>query len=108
MNDAPAFSLSYIININGKIVGAMPDDEEFSAQEISDFVAGAPETLCETPDGFVLIHNKNGRQNGLPINQVATALHFSWAHQQVNILGRVFLGHPDHIPAHSKRRSATA
>ena len=108
MREIPGFNLSYIININGQIVGAMPDDGEFSLQEISDFVAGSPETICETPDGFVLIHNRNGRQNGLPINQVATALHFSWARRQVNILGRVFLAHPDHIPAHCRQRSAAA
>lgn len=44
--------LSFIIKAGGEIIPAMPDDEEFSPQQIRDFVAGPPELLGPTHDGF--------------------------------------------------------
>jgi len=55
-------NLSFIIQTNGEIVPAMPDDEEFSPQQIRDYVAGPPEVVCQTHDGFFLFHNKEGKR----------------------------------------------
>ena len=77
----------------------MPDDEEFSIQQIRDYVAGPPEVLCFTPDGYALFHNKDGKLKGLAFNGVATSLHLAASGTSDIVVGRVFLAHPAHIPA---------
>ena len=89
--------LSFMIRSNGEIVPMMPDDEEFSAQQIRDYVAGPPEVVGETPDGFILFQNKDGKNLGLPLNEIATHMGGESAAQAGGIVGRVFVAHPDHI-----------
>jgi len=98
--------LSYIISPSGQIVSAMPDDDEFSLQEIRDYVAGPPEVACETSDGFVMFRNREGREWGLASNRVAGII-ARLAQHSGSILGRVFLAHPDHVPSHWKKTQAT-
>jgi hypothetical protein len=47
-------NLSFIIKTSGEIVPAMPDDEEFSPQQIRDYVAGPPELFCDARQKFRL------------------------------------------------------
>ena len=93
-----AANLSFIIKTTGEILAAMPDDDEFSPQQIRDYVAGPPEVLCRTRDGFVLFHNCEGQSKGLPLNPLASSLYREHSRAPEQITGRVFLAHPDHIP----------
>ena len=54
--------LSFLIKPSGEVVPAMPHEEEFSAQQIWDQVAGYPELICETCDGFLLFRDRRKRQ----------------------------------------------
>jgi hypothetical protein len=101
-------NLSYIIRTDGEFVPAMPDDGEFSAQEIRDYVAGPPEIACFTPDGYTLFQNSDASSTGLGVNHVATSLRQAASDSSESIYGRVFLAHPDHIPAHWKASAAQA
>ncbi|MFY9673424.1 MAG: hypothetical protein WAK13_03185 [Terriglobales bacterium] len=95
-------NLSFIIRTNGEIVPAMPDDDEFSPQQIRDYVAGPPELFCQTHDGFFLFHNKEGKQRGLPANELATAMYLKPRQHEGSLLGRVLVAHPDHIASYWK------
>jgi len=95
-------NLSFIIQTNGEIVPAMPDDEKFSPQQIRDYVAGPPEVVCQTHDGFFLFHNKEGKQRGLPANELATAMYLTPRRQAESVVGSVFVAHPDHIASYWK------
>jgi len=96
------FNLSFIIRTNGEIVPAMPDDEEFSPQQIRDYVAGPPELVCQTHDGFFLFHNKEGKQRGLPPNELASAMYLRPLQPEASLLGRVLVAHPAHIAPYWK------
>jgi hypothetical protein len=95
-------NLSFIIKTTGEIVPAMPDDDEFSPQQIRDYVAGPPELFCQTHDGFFLFHNKEARQRGLPPNELATAMYVRPAKKAETLAGKVFVAHPTHIAAYWK------
>jgi len=95
-------NLSFMIKTDGTVIAAMPDDEEFSPQQLRDYVAGPPEVVCVTADGFVLFHNKEGKAQGLEPNDVATSV-VSSIPQAENVVGRAFLAHPDHIAPHWKK-----
>lgn len=95
--------LSFIIKTTGEALPAMPDDEEFSLQQLHDYVAGPPEVLCETQDGYLLFHNRNGRQQQLPLNPLASSVYAECAPYSAPVTGRAFLAHPDHIPAFWRR-----
>jgi hypothetical protein len=92
-----ADNLSYIIKLDGTIIPAMPDDEEFSIQQIRDYVAGPPEAVCETQDGYILFHNREGESRELPPNRFATSVYVETTQQERRVLGRAFLAHPNHI-----------
>jgi hypothetical protein len=95
-------NLSFIIKTSGEIVPAMPDDEEFSPQQIRDYVAGPPELFCETHDGFFLFHNKEGKERGLPPNELASAMYLKPPQPAGSLVGKVFVAHPAHIAAYWK------
>ena len=93
--------LSYLIRTNGECVAFMPAEEEFSIRQLRDAVAGAPEPICFTREGYALFRDKDGESKKLPLNPVATALwHESAPGESNDILGRVFVAHPGHIPAY--------
>ena len=94
-------NLSFIIRPSGEIVPAMPDDDEFSPQQIRDYVAGPPEVVCQTHDGFFLFHNKEGKQRGLPPNELATAMYLT-PQRAGRVVGRVLVAHPAHIAPYWK------
>lgn len=100
--------LSFIIKTTGEILPAMPDDEEFSVQQLRDYVAGPPEVLCETRDGYLLFHNREGQQRQLPLNPLATSVYAECAPDSAAVTGRVFLAHPDHVPACWRRSLQTS
>lgn len=95
-------NLSFIIKASGEVVPAMPDDEEFSPQQIRDYVAGPPELFCETHDGFFLFHNKEGKERGLPPNELAAAMYLKPPRTEGILVGKVFVAHPAHIAAYWK------
>jgi hypothetical protein len=99
MNLDQANNLSFIIKTTGEIVPAMPDDEQFSQSQLRDYVAGPPEVVCKTRDGFFLFHNKEGKARGLPANELATSMYLSGEQKTKGVVGRVLVAHPDHIPA---------
>ena len=93
--------LSFIIETSGQIVPTVPDGNEFSPQQIQDYVEGPPELVCQTHDGFFLFHNKQGRARGLPANGLAMAMYLK-PPREASVVGRVFVAHPDHIAAYLK------
>jgi len=97
-------NLSFIIRTNGEIVPTMPDDEEFSPQQIRDHVAGQPELFCRTHDGFYLFHNKEGKAQGLPPNELATAMYVKPARRADSLVGRVLVAYPTHVASYCKRK----
>ena len=103
----PKNYLSFIIKIDGEVVPAMPDEEEFSVEQIRDHVAGSPEVLCETCDGFLLFRNRNANTEGLPVNSLATSVYTKYARRPCAVSGRVFLAHPAHVPPYWRRRLNT-
>ena len=98
-----ASNLSFIIKTSGHVLASMPDEEEFSPRHIRDYVAGPPEVLCETRDGYLLFHNREGKAKGLPLNFLATSVYSKYSRQPGEVSGRVFLAHPDHVPAYWRR-----
>jgi hypothetical protein len=94
---------SFIIKTTGEVVRAMPDSEEFSVQQIRDYVAGRPEVICETCDGFLLFRNRDAGCEGLPLNPLVTSVYTKYARRPCAVSGRVFLAHPDHVPGHWRR-----
>ena len=101
VNNKDCKDLSFIIETSGQIVPTTPDGNEFSLRQIRDYVAGPPELLCQTNDGFFLFHNKEAKAWGLPANPLATAM-YRRLPQADSLLGRVFAAHPDHIAAYLK------
>jgi hypothetical protein len=99
-------NLSFMIKRMAKIVPTMPDDEEFSFQQFRDYVAGPPEVVCQTHDGFILFHNKEGEAKGLPRNELATSMYLDASRQGGCVAGRVFLAHPDHIAPYWRKTKA--
>lgn len=95
--------LSFIIKTTGEVVPAMPEDEEFSIQQIRDHVAGHPEVICETCDGFLLFHNRDASTQGLPLNALATSVYTKYTTRPCPVSGRVFLAHPMHVPPYWRR-----
>lgn len=97
-------NLSFIIKTTGEIVPATPVGNEFSPDQIRDYVAGPPELYCRTHDGFFLFHNKESKVPGLPRNGFATAMYLMPTRQTDALLGIVFVAHPDHISAYLKAK----
>ena len=96
---APREFLSFMIRSSGDIVPTMPDDEEFSMQQIRDYVAGTPEVLGQTQDGYLLFQSKEGREKA-PINQFASSMYGQMAASGGGLFGRIFLAHPAHVAPH--------
>ena len=94
---------SFIIKPTGEVIRAMPDDEEFSVANIRDHVAGHPEVICETPDGFLLFRNRDAAADGLVVNPLATSVYAECSPRPSTIKGRVFLAHPDHVAPYWRR-----
>lgn len=46
----------------------MPVEEEFSIQQIRDPVAGRPEVICETREGFLLFRNRDASADGFHVD----------------------------------------
>jgi hypothetical protein len=93
-----------MIRTNGEIVPTMPDDEEFSAQQIRDYVAGTPEVVGETQDGFIVFQSAEAKDHGLPVNELATGMCANPPEAACVLLGRVLLAHPDHVAPYWRRR----
>ena len=96
--------LSFIIRANGEVIPAMPDDEEFSVQQIRDYVAGRPEVICETREGFLLFRDQDGNAKGLPVNHLATSIYAENSSESSPVTGRVFVAHPEHVAPYWRRR----
>lgn len=96
-------NLSFIIKTSGEIVPTVPEEEVFSPQQIRDYVAGPPELVCQTHDGFFLFRNKEGKARGLPPNELATSMYLR-PFRQDGLLGKIFVAHPAHIDEFWKRR----
>ena len=96
-------NLSFIVKTSGEILPLMPDDEEFSLQQIRDYVAGPPEVLCETRDGYLLFHNREAVANRQPVNPLASSVFSEHTSRRDDVAGRAFLAHPDHIPPYWAR-----
>ncbi|MGB9491518.1 MAG: hypothetical protein WCA92_13730 [Terriglobales bacterium] len=103
LNIQSSNNLSFIIEPSGEIVPAAPEEEVFSPQQIRDYVAGPPELVCQTHDGFFLFRNKEGKARGLPPNELATSMYLRpfW---QEGLLGRIFVAHPAHIDDFWKKK----
>jgi hypothetical protein len=71
--------LSFLIKPSGEVVPAMPDEKEFSVEQIRDQVAGYPELICETCDGFLLFRDRDASTKGLPLNALATSVYINYA-----------------------------
>ena len=99
--------LSFLIRPNGEVISTMPHEEEFSIEQIRDHVAGQPEVICETSDGFLLFRNRDAGTKGLPVNPLATCVYTKYARQSSPVNGLVFLAHPDHVPAYWRRKLRT-
>jgi hypothetical protein len=93
----PGEFLSFIIRINGEIVPTMPNNEEFSLQQIRDYVAGTPEVVGRTPEGYIVFQSKENHQHGYPPNEFAASMYCSVADRAGGLFGRIFLAHPGHI-----------
>ena len=94
---------SFIIKPTGEVVPAMPDEEEFSIQQICDHVAGCPEVICETREGFLLFRNRDASAEALQVNAVATSVYAEHSEVPAPVVGRVFVAHPDHVPPFWRR-----
>ncbi len=95
---------SFIIKATGEVIAAMPHEEEFSVQQIRDHVAGHPEVICETCDGFLLFRNRDANTNGLPVNPLATSVCAKYSGGACAVNGHVFLAHPKHVPPYWRRK----
>lgn len=96
--------LSFLIKPSGEVIPAMPHEEEFSLEQIRDHVAGQPEVICETCDGFLLFRNRDASTRGLPLNALATSVYSKYVRRASPVNGQVFLAHPDHVPHYWRRR----
>jgi len=103
-NNNRATNLSFVIKTSGEIVPITPVGNEFSPEQIREYVAGPPELFCRTHDGFFLFHNKEGKVRGLPRNGFATAMYLMPTRRNEVLLGIVFVAHPDHIAAYLKAK----
>ncbi len=99
--------LSFLIKPSGEVVPAMPHQEEFSVQQIRDHVAGYPELICETCDGFLLFRDRDASTKGLPLNPLATSVYIKYARRPFPVKGPAFLAHPDHVAPYWRRRLHT-
>ena len=101
MEDAVTFDrnnfFSFIVKTTGEVIAAMPDEEEFSIQQIRDHVADHPELICETREGFLLFRNRDAQAQGLQVNSVATSVYAEYSDESSPVIGRVFIAHPDHV-----------
>jgi hypothetical protein len=104
----PSTNLSFIVKTSGEIVPLMPDDEEFSLQQIRDYVAGPPEVLCKTRDGYLLFHNRDAAATGQAVNPLASSVFSEYSSRRDDVAGRVFLAHPDHIAPYWSRTRRVA
>jgi len=59
---------SYMIRTNGECIAFMPAEEEFSIQQLRDAVAGTPEPVCFTADGYALFRDRDGEAKELSVN----------------------------------------
>ena len=89
--------LSFIINPSGEVVSATPHEQKFSVQQIRDCVAGYPELVCETCDGFLLFRDRDASTKGLPVNPLASFIYTKYARRPCSVNGLVFLVHPGHV-----------
>lgn len=96
--------LSFIIEASGQIVPVLPDGNEFSPRHMHEYLAGPPELLCLTHNGFFLFRNKEAQAHGLPVNELATAMYLKPSQTLDHLVGRVFVAHPDHIAAYMRTR----
>lgn len=94
---------SFIVKTTGEVIAAMPDEEEFSVQQIRDHVAGPPEVICETREGFLLFRNRDANALGLEVNPVATSVYSETSGEPSPVNGRVFVAHPQHVAAYWRR-----
>jgi hypothetical protein len=85
----------------------MPHEGEFSVQQIRDYVAGHPEVICETCDGFLVFRNRDASTKGLAVNPLATSVYVKYTPRPCPVNGRVFLAHPDHVPSYWRRKLHT-
>jgi len=99
--------LRFLIKPSGEIVLIMPHEEEFSAEQIRDQVAGYPELICETCDGFLLFRDRDASTKGLPLNPLATSVYIKYARRPCPVNGLVFLAHPDHVAPYWRRKLHT-
>ena len=100
-------SLSFLIKPSGEIVPAMPNEEEFSVEQIRDHVAGRPELICITCDGFLLFRDRDAIAKGLPLNPLATSVYLKYARRPCPVNGLVFLAHPHHVAPYWRRKLHT-
>src|SRR5215469_18097844 len=99
--------LSFLIKPSGEVIPAMPHEEEFSVQQIRDHVAGNPEVICETCDGFLLFRNRDASTKVLPFNPHATSVYIKYARNACSVDGPVFLAHPDHVSSYWRTKLHT-
>jgi hypothetical protein len=99
----PKNFFSFIIKASGEIIPAMPDEEEFSIQQIRDHVAGRPEVLCETREGFLLFRSRDASTRGFQVNALATSVYAEHSGESSPVTGRVFVAHPEHVPSFWRR-----
>ena len=92
-----AEKLSYLIKPEGEVHAVMPDEETFSLKALQQYVGGNIEVVCRTRDGYILLSNKEGKQKGLPVNEVATSLCSEESGSGEIVAGKAMLAHPDHI-----------
>lgn len=90
--------LSYFIKPDGSILAVMPDqDPTFNTRELHDFIGENIELACYTRDGYALFFNKDGRTQGLPVNEQAMSLYEEVKGKGEIIAGNALLAHPEHV-----------
>ena len=99
--------LSFLIKPTGEVVPAMPHEEEFSVDQIRDQVAGYPELICETCDGFLLFRDRDASTKGRPLNPLATSVYTKYARRPCPVSGLVFLAHPEHVAPYWRKKLQT-
>lgn len=79
----------------------VPEQEEFSIRHLHEAVAGIPELVCFSADGYTLFRSTHAKGSQLPANKTATEI---WRQADPDrtqtICGRAFLAHPSHIPTY--------
>lgn len=90
--------LSYFMKPDGTIRAVMPDqDSTFNARELHAFIGEQIELACRTSDGYALFCNREGKLQGLSVNEAATQLCESVKGPGHVIVGNALLAHPDHV-----------